>query len=245
MTLGLVLTVAAGALAAGFVSGLAGFGTGLVALGFWLHVIDPLLAAPLVVICSVVAQTQTFFRIRHAVKIPRLWPFVLGGLAGVPFGAFALDYLEADTFRVVLGVFLVLYSGFMLWNRRFPVIAWGGRAADAAVGFGGGMLGGTAGLSGALPTVWCGLRGWTKDEQRAVFQPFNLAILLCALAAYGALGVLTADVGWLTLVCLPGTLLGARLGIRSYGRVNDRQFRIIVLWLLFASGATLTLFSAL
>ncbi len=56
--MGLILIVGAGALVAGFVSGLAGFGTGLVALGFWLHVIDPLLAAPLVVICSVVAQAH-------------------------------------------------------------------------------------------------------------------------------------------------------------------------------------------
>jgi uncharacterized membrane protein YfcA len=245
MTASLVLTVGAGALAAGYVTGLTGFGTGLIALGFWLHVIDPLLAAPLVVICSVVAQTQTFFTIRHAVKIRRLWPFILGGLAGVPFGAFVLDSIEADVFRAALGVFLVLYTSVMLWNRSFPVIAWGGRPADAVVGFGGGVLGGTAGLSGPLPTLWCGLRGWTKDEQRAVFQPFNLTILLCALAAYGALGVLNADVGLLTLICLPGTLLGARLGALSYGRVNDRQFRIIVLWLLFASGATLTLSSAL
>jgi len=245
MTASLVLTVGAGALAAGYVTGLAGFGTGLIALGFWLHVIDPVVAAPLVVICSLVAQTQSFFRIRHAVRISRLWPFVLGGLAGVPFGAFVLDYVEADTFRSILGVFLVLYTSFMLWNRSFPVIAWGGRTADAAVGFGGGVLGGAAGLSGALPTIWCGLRGWTKDEQRAVFQPFNLAILLWALAAYWALGVLMQEVAWLTLVCLPGTLLGARLGVRSYGRVDDRQFRIIVLWLLFASGAALTLSNVL
>ncbi|MDH3913367.1 MAG: sulfite exporter TauE/SafE family protein [Rhodospirillales bacterium] len=244
MTLTLVLTVGLGALAAGYVTGLAGFGTGLIALGFWLHVIDPLLAAPLVVICSLIAQTQSLFTVRHAVNIPRLWPFILGGLPGVPFGALVLDYMEAGTFRAILGVFLVLYTSFMLWNRSFPMIAWGGRTADAVVGFGGGVLGGTAGLSGPLPTIWCGLRGWAKDEQRAVFQPFNLAILLWALVAYWALGVLTEEVGWLTLVCLPGTLLGARLGVRSYGRVNDRQFRIIVLWLLFASGAALTLSNA-
>ena len=35
----LVLIIGAGALVAGFVSGLAGFGTGLVALGFWLHAV--------------------------------------------------------------------------------------------------------------------------------------------------------------------------------------------------------------
>jgi uncharacterized membrane protein YfcA len=238
MTATLVLTVAAGALTAGFVSGLAGFGTGLVALGFWLHVIDPLLAAPLVVICSVVAQMQSLPRIRRAMNLARLWPYLLGGLAGVPLGVFALDYVEATTFRAVLGLFLIFYAGSMLLARSLPAVDWGGRGADAAVGFGGGLLGGAAGLSGALPTI---CKGWTKDEQRAVFQPFNLSVLTWALIAQAAQGVLTEEVGMLALVCLPGTLVGAWLGIRCYGRIDDRQFRRIVLWLLFVSGATLTL----
>ena len=245
MTLALILTVGSGAALAGFVTGLAGFGTGLAALGFWLHVIDPLLAAPLVVICSVVAQSQSLMTVRRAIVFARLWPFVLGGILGVPLGVYALAYVEADTFRAAVGVFLVLYTSFMLGLRKFPVIAWGGRTADGVVGFGGGVLGGAAGLSGPLPTIWCGLRGWNRNQQRAVYQPFNLAVLGWALIAYWAQGVLTVEVGTLTLICLPGTLLGAWLGARCYGRVDDRQFRVIVLWLLFASGVTLTLSNAL
>ncbi len=245
MTLALILTVGAGALLAGFVTGLAGFGTGLAALGFWLHVIDPLLAAPLVVICSVVGQSQSLLTVRRAIELSRLWPFVLGGVLGVPLGVYTLAYVEADSFRAAVGVFLVLYTSFMLSLRSLPAIAWGGRAADGVVGFGGGVLGGAAGLSGPLPTIWCGLRGWSKDQQRAIFQPFNLTVLGWALVAYGAQGVLTVEVGLLTMICLPGTLSGAWLGARCYGRVDDRQFRAIVLWLLFASGVTLTLSNAL
>lgn len=244
MTLALILTVGGGALLAGFVTGLAGFGTGLAALGFWLHVIDPLLAAPLVVICSVVAQSQSLLTVRRAIDVARLWPFVLGGVLGVPLGVYALAYAEADIFRAAVGIFLVLYTSFMLGVRSVPAVAWGGRAADGVVGFGGGMLGGAAGLSGPLPTIWCGLRGWNRNQQRAVYQPYNLAVLGWALIAYWAQGVLTAEVGILTLICLPGTLLGARLGVRCYRRVDDRQFRVIVLWLLFASGVTLVLSNA-
>ena len=40
-------------------------------------------------------------------------------------------------------------------------------------------------------------------------------------------------------MCLPATLLGAFLGIRLYGRVNDRQFRAVVPWPLLASGVAL------
>lgn len=230
----------AGALLAGFVSGLAGFGTALVALGIWLHVIEPPLAAPLVAICSVIAHIQGGLTLRFAFDFARLWPFVLGGLAGVPFGSLALDHLEVASFRAAVGLFLVAYCAVMLLSRRLPVVTWGGRRADALVGFGGGIMGGAAGLSGPLPTLWCGLRGWRKDEQRAVYQPFNLFILSWAIAAYAVQGLVTLEVGRLTLFCLPGTLLGVWLGAKAYGRVDDRQFRLLVLWLLLASGVVLT-----
>jgi uncharacterized membrane protein YfcA len=235
----LFLFVLAGACLGGFVSGLAGFGTGLVALGLWLHVVEPALAAPLVVICSVVAQLQSLFVVRRAMNWARLWPFIAGGLLGVPLGVAALDQVPAETFRAALGAFLVIYSAAMLLSGRLPVVAWGGRAGDAVIGFGGGILGGAAGLSGPLPTLWCGLKGWTKNEQRAVFQTFNLSILGWALIAYGVQGVLTAEVGKLALICLPGTFFGVWLGMKTYGRVDDRQFRRIVLWLLLVSGSLL------
>jgi uncharacterized membrane protein YfcA len=223
----LVLIIGAGALVAGFVSGLAGFGTGLVALGFWLHAVEPLLAAPLVVICSVVGQVQATAVLRRGLHLARFWPFLAGGLLGVPLGAAVLGAVEAAAFRAGVGVFLIGYAGVMLGLRELPVIAWGGRAADGAVGLLGGVMGGIAGLSGPLPTLWCGLRGWSKDAQRGVYHAVQ--------------GVVTARVLELALICLPMTLLGVWLGLRSYGRLDERQFRNLVLWLLLASGAVLTM----
>lgn len=236
----LVLIIGTGALCAGFVSGLAGFGTGLVALGFWLHVVEPLIAAPLVVTCSVIAQVQSTVTLRRGIHMARLWPFLLGGVIGVPLGAAALETIEVGAFRVIIGLFLVIYAGFMLLRRELPRLVWGGKTADGTVGFAGGVMGGVAGLSGPLPTLWCGLRGWAKDEQRGVYQPYNLAILGFALVIYALQGVLTARIGELTLICLPATLIGVWLGLKCYGRVDDRQFRLIVLWLLLASGLALT-----
>lgn len=117
--------------------------------------------------------------------------------------------------------------------------ALGGGFVTGLAGFGGGALGGVAGLSGPLPTIWCGLRGWSPDTQRGVYQSFNLTILGLVLCVYATQGVLTREVWGFALVCLPATLLGAFLGIRLYGRVNDRQFRAVVPWPLLASGVAL------
>src|SRR3546814_3200004 len=51
-----------GALAAGFVTGFAGFGTGLVPSGFWFHVLPAALVPPMVVIASVTAQLISLAR---------------------------------------------------------------------------------------------------------------------------------------------------------------------------------------
>jgi len=237
----LILFVLAGALLGGFVNGLAGFGTGLVALGLWLHVIAPGLAAPLVVVCSVIAQMVSLLSVRRSFDWRRVWPFLAGGVLGVPLGVLALHEISAETFRLAVGVFLVVYSAGMLLANRLPVVAWGGRWADGVVGLGGGVLGGAAGLSGPLPTLWCGVKGWRKGEQRAVFQTFNLTVLSWTLVAYATQGVLTAETARLALACLPGTLVGVWLGMKTYGHVDDRQFRLIVLWLLLASGTGLVI----
>ncbi len=234
------VVVVLGAFCGGFVNGIAGFGTGLTALGFWLHVVNPGVAAALVAACSVVGQAQSLYTLRRSLTWRRTWPFLAGGVLGVPLGVAALRFIEPQPLKVFLGVVLIGYTGLMLGLRRFPTIAWGGRVADGVIGFGGGTLGGVAGLSGVLPTIWCGLRGWSADTQRAVYQPFNLVILALALGSYATQGILTAQVWGLILVCLPATILGVYLGIRTYGRVNDRQFRALVLCLLLASGLVLT-----
>jgi uncharacterized membrane protein YfcA len=234
------VVIVLGALCGGFVSGLAGFGTGLTALAFWLHVVNPVVAAALVAACSVVGQAQSLYTVRRALTWHRAWPFLAGGILGVPVGVASLRLIDPQTLKVFLGVLLIGYTGVMLGFQRFSTISWGGRVADGVVGFGGGALGGLAGLSGVLPTIWCGLRGWNADDQRAVYQPFNLTILAIVLCTYIAQGTMTEQVWELVLVCIPATILGTYLGIRMYGRVNDQQFRAMVLWLLLVSGIVLT-----
>ena len=72
-----------------------------------------------------------------------------------------------------------------------------------------------------------------------MYQAFNLMILGLVLCVHATQGALTREVWGFALVCLPATSLGAFLGIRLYGRVTDRQFRSVVLWLLLLSGVVL------
>ncbi len=232
-------TVLLGAFAGGFVSGLAGFGTGLVALGIWLYVLDPGTASSLVIICSVVSQTQTLPAIWHAIEVRRVWPIVVSGLVGVPVGTLLLGAVDPGSFKLAVGVLLLVISGWLLLSAGRVRVRFGGRGADALVGFAGGVMGALSGLSGPLPTLWASVRGWGKDERRAVFQAFNWSVLTLSLIVHGAAGLLTREVFWLTLAALPGTVIGAWLGARVYRRLSDQRFQRVVLGLLFVSGVVM------
>ncbi len=238
-----IAIVAAGALVAGFVNGLTGTGYALMALGFWLQAMSPVTAAPLVALCSVVGHLQALRQIWSGVRWPRLWPFLVAGLVGVPIGTALLEHVRVQPLKLGVGFLLIFYSAWMGFVRRPPVITGGGRIADAAAGFTGGVMGGMASLSGPAPTIWVQLRGWNKDEQRGVNQPFNMSILAAALVAAGVAGLLDRTFWIWALITVPISLLGSRLGLMLYRRANDAVFRQLVLVLLGLSGITLILSS--
>jgi hypothetical protein len=197
------------------------------------------MATALVLVCSVAAQCQTLPKIWHAVDVARIWPMVVAGIVGVPLGVSLLAHADPGAFRFGIGVFLILFSVVMLVGGGRIAIAYDGRLADIAIGLGGGVLGGLAGLSGPLPTMWVTLRGWGKDQRRGVFQTFNLVILATALVVVAWRGMVTREVLWLVIWALPGTFLGAWLGHHCYRRLSDTRFQQLVLTLLAISGLTL------
>ncbi|MFY2640865.1 sulfite exporter TauE/SafE family protein [Achromobacter insuavis] len=233
-----VWIVAIGAAAAGFVQGLSGFAFGLVAMSFWAWVLDPRLAAALAVFGALTGQLLAVFSVRRGFNWPLLWPFLLGGLAGIPLGVLVLPHLDMDWFKAVLGALLALWCPVMLVAQRLPRIG-GNRWGDGAVGLVGGVLGGIGGFAGSVPTLWCTLRGFNKDTQRAVIQNFNLSMLSVTMAIYLATGIVTRDMAPMFAVVAPAMLIPTLLGTRLYIGISDVTFRRVVLGLLTCSGLTL------
>jgi uncharacterized membrane protein YfcA len=226
----------AGALAGGFVSGLAGFGTALMTLGIWLYLMPPSVAVPLVLICSVVGQSSTLPSMWRSFDLALVWPFLIGGVAGVPLGTILIAHADPQNFKLTVGVLLLVFPLALYFQRTPTAFRFGGKLADGAIGFAGGILGGLAGLSGPLPILWASVRGWGKDERRGIFQIFNWTVLVAALGLQLASGLVDRQAIWLALLALPGTILGASFGARVYHALSDKNFRDVVLALLFLSG---------
>src|ERR1051325_8231489 len=101
---------AAGTFAAAFVTGLAGFAFAMVAAAVWLHFLAPSQAAPLIVAFGLIVQAVSVWKLRRAIKIKRIMPFVIGSAVGVPLGGSLLQWTPSATMRMAIGALLVAFS---------------------------------------------------------------------------------------------------------------------------------------
>jgi uncharacterized membrane protein YfcA len=225
--------------AGAFVAGASGFAFGLVAASIWLYILTPLQSASLVIAFGLLVQGYSVWKLRRALDWRRLWPFVAGAALGVPVGVALLTSLDPHSARIGVGLFLMAYSVYAFFRPTFKPVLSGGAAADATIGFLNGALGGLTGLAGILLTIWCGLRGWPKDVQRATFQPAAVAIFLMSALWLGAKGTITPGTIKLFVMGLPCIIAGTWLGLKLFGKINEATFRKMVLTLLFLSGVVL------
>jgi uncharacterized membrane protein YfcA len=219
------------------VSGFTGFAFSAVAGAILLHVLPPDEAVPLMMVCSVLVQSASLISLRRHIQWRGSLAFMVGGLLGLPPALYLLLNVDGTWFRIGFGLFLVAYSGYMLLRpacRPFQTI--GGPLHDAAVGLAGGLVGGLTAMPGALPTIWCDLRGIAKDHQRGLVQPYITAMQIAALALLASQRGLSAAMIADLLFSVTPLAAGTVFGLMLFGRVDDVMFRRILLVVLLISG---------
>jgi uncharacterized protein len=149
---------AAATFAGSLVAGLSGFAFGLIAASVWLYILTPAQTASLIALFAILMQGIAVWRLRRDINLRRVTPFVMGGVVGVPIGVALLRWMTAEQLRFAVGCVLILFSLYSLIRPKFEPVAFGGRAADGAVGVFSGILGGATGLAGILTILWCNLR---------------------------------------------------------------------------------------
>jgi hypothetical protein len=94
-------------------------------------------------------------------------------------------------------------------------------------------------MPGALPTMWCDLRGLLKERQRGLVQPFIMVMQFVALMILlTGHGLSFAIIGKVVL-CLPALAVGTALGIILFGRLSGTLFRRVMLLALLIAGMAL------
>lgn len=225
---------------AGIVKGATGLGYAttalpLIALALGLKEAIPLVIAPSVASCvAVMVEAGPL-----APALRRFWPM----LAPVPFavaaGAALLGRVASETAGAVLGVALLAWCAFSLARPGWRLPLTIERPAAPVVGALTGLVNGLTG-SQVLPVVPFLM---ALDLPRAVLlQAMNLSFVLgsaAMTASLAVLGLMTFDVGLVSLAGVALALLGVRAGAMVRRRLPERAFRLAVLMTLAGTGAAL------
>jgi hypothetical protein len=115
------------------------------------------------------------------------------------------------------------------------------RRLTAQIGFGGGLIGGLTAMPGAIPTIWCDMRGMPKGDQRGRVQPFIAIMPIFArvllLERHGRSSKVVIDLA----ISLPALFAGSARGILAFRNISEIGFRRADLVLLLGPGASLAL----
>jgi uncharacterized protein len=104
------------------------------------------------------------------------------------------------------------------------------------VGFVGGLIGGVSGLSVVVPSLWIGMRGLGKAEERGLIQSFGFYCHVVTLTVFAGFVGFTPDLARTLAICLPIAVVGSLVGLHVFRRMSGEAFRRSVLWIILAGG---------
>ncbi len=206
-------------LAAHVVFGVAGFGTGLVAMAFLPFLMAPSDAVVLMTVLTIIFAVVIFVPLRRDFEPRGIVGLIVGSLVGTPAGVWILAVAPADAGK---------------FPRRLHAPGWGVGAGILA-----GLLGGAVGLPGPPTIVYAATQTWSPRTFKANLQAFFLVNQGVILLGYWIAGLVTREVVRLTGAYMIPALAGTLLGMSLFHRVDPVRFRRIVFALLFVSGVIL------
>lgn len=221
-----------------FIFGIAGFGSGLVAIPLALQFHEVRLVLPVYALLDCISIARILSsqpRLAVRAEVTRLVPACLVGLA---VGSWLLTQMPARPLMLMLGLFVL---GYALWSLRAAgelshlSSRWGAPAGMAS-----GITSSMFGIGGPPYVIYLTRRGLAPDALRATMAVAGLVSIGGRAAAFGFTGLLSDPAVWLTTaVALPASVVGMVAAERLRPHLSAHTTRRVIEWLLLLSGLSL------
>lgn len=236
---GLTLYILAVFFVATLVRSTFGFGESLVAVPLLVLVVSIEVAVPLAVLTSILIAAVVVIQDRREVHLHSAKWLVAAAVLGIPVGLLLLVHGNESVVQTILGILLVIYSGYSLISKSTFRLKTDHKAWLFVCGFLSGVSGGAYGLNGPPLVVYGNLRRWPAEQFRATLQAYFLPTSILAIAAYAYQGLWTWEVTRYFLFCLPVVIPAIFLGRYFNSRLKDGAFLKYVHVGLLCMGAVL------
>lgn len=213
----------------------AGFGFGLLAVPMMSLAVMPHDAVVVATLIGAVSTTSQALMDRQSCDWGTARRMSLAAYVGMPFGLVAFVVVSESTMRLVLGVVVLLAT--VVLARGF-VARSASRGLDVAVGWVSGVLNTSTSTNGPPLVFLLQARGMPADTFRATLNAIFALSNVGAISLFAATGHITPDGVMAAMVSLPVLVASLKLGYLLRPKVDARTFRVLVLSLLFVSGAS-------
>lgn len=225
---------------AGLVKGVTGMGLPTVAMALMGAFMPPVAAAALLIVPTFVTNVWQFAAGPDARGlVRRLWPMLLGAIAGTLLGTAFLVGADATWSAFGLGLILLVYAAYALASPAFLVGRRLERGLSPAVGVVTGVITGSTGVSVMPAAPYLQALGLSKEDlvqALGLFFTVSGIALAVGLAMRGAFRVEQAGLSALGIV---PAMAGMWLGQRIRNAISPQRFRQGFLLLLALLGLEL------
>lgn len=231
-----LLLILLGALS-GLVSGITGFGSGLVLMGTLVAVMPVQQATVIAAVLAVVLAVTNLWSVREHIPWREILPTLVTGVPSVAVGIYLLTALDEAALKVGIVVIIVAGCAVVLWSPKGRVFT--ARWLTYAAGVVSGLFNGALGTGGPPLVLFTLLRGWDKERCKAYMSALFLLLGAFRLVLLTTSGVATREaLGQGLLILVP--VIGAwYLGKAIFQRMSTRWFRYAGVALLMAMAVNL------
>jgi len=218
------------------IRGIAGFGSGLIAVPLLAIHLPLVIVVPLVVTLDYLASFSHGLTRQEKIQWGEILPLIPFSFLGIALSLYILKSSDTKILSVVLGIFIISFSIYQLLPMQL------GRASKAVaipLGFLGGFVGTLFGTGGAFYVIYLNLRHLKKNTFRE-----NFAMLFLIDGSMRIIGYLTKDFytpQLLThlLLLIPVAGLGLYFGGKIHVTISKERFTRLISAILFGSGMVL------
>lgn len=225
---------------AALVKGVTGLGFSTTCLPFLAVIVGLKDALPLVIVPSVSSNLVVMYGAgRFGETVGRFWPMLLATVPGLVLGLWALSRIDGTRAGGVLGAMLLLWCLFSLARPEMRLPQGWERPLAPVSGFLTGTINGVTG-SQVMPAVPY-LMMLHLDRNlfiQAINCSFTLSSVVMAIGL-SRLGLFTTEAALLSVLGTGVIFFGLRAGERVRHRLSPDRFRLGVLLMLMAMGASL------
>ena len=225
--------------AAYFVRGLAGFGSGLIAIPLLALMLPLTVAVPVIVLLDYLASSSHGIRHSERIQWRDLLPLLPFSFVGVVVAIYLFSRVDAVLLSKGLGVFVILFAVYTL-SGLAPRHNGGRLWAIPAGGFGG-LIGTLFGTGGPFYVIYLKLRGLEKSDFRATFAMIFLLDGAVRLVGYLFSGFYNLDSLLFVAISVPLMMIGMYLGGHVHANISQLAFQRTISVLLIGSGIALLL----